>query len=131
MESRRDSMNAPTLLRRSVLPVLYVGRDLTPAAYELLRARRIGVVVADDAARARRMLTHFRVAAIVFAAPDLPGLGTMSDTGIPIVVLAARDAVCDLDAVTIVRRETDAEDLAAVIHGVVRDLTPEAARDAA
>jgi DNA-binding response OmpR family regulator len=117
--------------RRSVLPVLYVGAGLTSAAYETLRTRRIGVVLAEDASRARRMLSHFRVAAIVFDAPDLPGLSQLKNIGTPVIVLAARDAVCDLDAVTIVRRETDSEELAAIIHGVVRDLTPEAVRDAA
>jgi len=119
-------------LRPSVLPVLYVGRDLTPDAFELLRARRIGVVIAENIVRARRLLAHFRVAAIVFAAPDLPGLSTVIEMGIPVIVLAGRDAVCDLDAVTIVRRECDAEELAAVIHGVVkRDPVQAAARNAA
>jgi hypothetical protein len=119
-------------LRRSVLPVLYIGRDLTPAAYESLRAHRIGAVVAEDAARACRLLKHFRVTAIVFAVPDLPGLNSLGDMKIPIIVLAGRDAVCDLDTVTILRREADPEQLAAVIHGVVRrDLSHETAREAA
>jgi hypothetical protein len=118
--------------RRSLLPVLYIGRDLTPAAYESLRAHRIGVVVADEARRARRMLQHFGVAAIVFAVPDLPGLDALRNVNIPIVVLAARDAVCDLDTVTILRREIDPEQLAAVIHGLVRpDLSHETSREAA
>jgi hypothetical protein len=68
----------------------------------------------------------------VFAVPDLPGLHALSDLRIPIIVLAGRDAVCDLDAVTILRRETDPEQLAAVIHGLVRrDLSNETSREAA
>ena len=122
----------PLTSRRSVLPVLYVGRDLTPAADESLAAHRIGVLVAEDSARAQRLLEHFRVAAIVFAVPDLPGVNALADKGIPIIVLAGRDAVCDLDAVTILRRDADPQQLAAVIHGVVRrDLTRETAREAA
>ena len=117
--------------RRSVLPVLYVGTDLTWAACDSLRAHRIGVVVADDAERARRVLAHFRVAAIVFSAPDLPGLTTLIHTGIPVIVLAARTAACDLDSVTILRRETDPQELAAVIHGVVKRDPAAATRDAA
>jgi hypothetical protein len=122
----------PSPPARSILPVLYVGRDVTPPVYEVLRARRIGLLVACDAVRAQRVLKHFRVAAIVFAAPDLPGLSGVTHAGVPIVVLAGRDAACDLDGVTILRRETDPEELAAVIHGLLRcDLTPEATRDAA
>ena len=117
--------------RRAVLPVLYIGRDLTPTAYESLRHHRIGVVVAEDMPRARRLLTHFRVAAIVFAVPDLSGLQALSGMAIPVVVLAAREAACDVDTVTIVRRDADAEQLAAVIHGVVRPLTTETTREAA
>jgi hypothetical protein len=118
--------------RRSVLPVLYIGRDLTRRAHESLAAHRIGVLVAEDSARAHRLLQHFRVAAIVFAAPDLPGVNALTEKRIPIIVLAARDAVCDLDTVTILRREADAQQLAAVIHGVVRrDLTSETTREAA
>jgi hypothetical protein len=116
----------PLTSRRSVLPVLYIGRDLTSNAHELLAAHRIGVLVAEDSARARRLLAHFRVAAIVFAAPDLPGVNALIDKRIPIIVLAARDAACDIDTVTILRREADPEQLAAVIHGVARrDLTRE------
>ena len=107
-------------LRRSVLPVLYVGGDLTRATYESLRAHRIGVVVADDVARARRMLSHFRVAAIVFAVPDLPGLKELTKLGVPLVVLAARETACDHHLVTILPRSVDPEELAAVIHGVIR-----------
>lgn len=116
----------PLTSRRSVLPVLYIGRDLTSNAHELLAAHRIGVLVAEDSARARRLLAHFRVAAIVFAAPDLPGVNALIDKRIPIIVLAARDAACDIDTVTILRREADPQQLAAVIHGVARrDLTRE------
>ena len=116
----------PLTSRRSVLPVLYIGRDLTSKAHELLAAHRIGVLVAEDSARARRLLEHFRVAAIVFAAPDLPGVNALTDKRIPIIVLAARDAACDIDTVTILRREADPQELAAVIHGVARrDLTRE------
>lgn len=119
-------------VRRSILPVLYVGRDLTAAGHESLRSRRIGAVVAETSERAHRMLRHFRVEAIVFAAPDLPGLAAMFDAGVPMVVLAARDAKCNLDGVTILRREADAEELAAVIHGLVRsDLASGQTRDAA
>jgi len=72
------------------------------------------------------------VAAVVFAAPNLPGFTNLSDGSTPVVVLAARDAACDLDGVTILRRDTDPEDLAAVIHGLVSSpLSPHAARDAA
>jgi hypothetical protein len=117
---------------RSVVPVLYVGRDMTPAAYELLRERRLGVLVAETPALAHRMLAHFSVVAIVFAVPDLAGLGALTKMGVPVVVLAARDAVCDVDGVTILRRTTDPEDLAAVVHGLVqRRLTREVTRDAA
>jgi len=126
-----DSMD-PLSSRRSVLPVLYVGTDLTRTAYESLAAHRIGVVVAEDSVRARRFLQHFRVAAIVFATPDLPGVNALTNLMVPIVVLAARDAACDLDTVTILRREADPQQLAAVIHGVVRrDLTRETTREAA
>jgi hypothetical protein len=122
----------PLTSRRAVLPVLYIGRDLTRSAHESLAAHRIGVLVAEDPARARRLLQHFRVAAIVFAVPDLPGVRALSDTRIPTIVLAGRDAACDIDTVTILRRETDPEQLAAVIHGVVRpDLTHETTRAAA
>jgi hypothetical protein len=122
----------PLTSRRSVLPVLYIGRDLTRAAHESLAAHRIGVLVAEDSARARRLLEHFRVAAIVFAVPDLPGVAALADKRIPMIVLAGRDAACDLDTVTILRREADPQQLAAVIHGIVRrDLTREAAREAA
>jgi hypothetical protein len=107
-------------LRQSVLPVLYVGSDMTRAAYESLRSHRIGVVIADDARRAKRVLSHFRVAAIVFAVPDLPGVDELSKLGIPLVVLAARETACDHQLVTILPRNTDPEELAAVIHGVVR-----------
>jgi hypothetical protein len=121
----------PLTFRRSVLPVLYIGRDLTAAAHESLAAHRIGVLVAEDSARALRLLEHFRVAAVVFAVPDLPGVNALSDKRIPMVVLAGRDAACDLDTVTILRREADPQQLAAVIHGIVRrDLTREA-REAA
>ena len=106
--------------RRSVLPVLYVGGDLTRAAYESLRAHRIGVVVAEDARRAKRLLAHFRVAAIVFAVTDLPSVTELSKLGVPLIVLAGRDATCDLHLVTILRRDIDPEELAAVVHGVVR-----------
>ena len=122
----------PVTARRSVLPVLYVGRDLTSSAHESLAAHRIGILIAEDAARACRFLKHFRVAAIVFSVPDLPGVNALTDKRIPIIVLAGRDAVCDLDTVTILRREADPQQLAAVIHGVVRrDLTRESAREAA
>jgi hypothetical protein len=118
--------------RRSVLPVLYVGSDLTRPAHESLRAHRIGVVVADNTARARRLLSHFRVAAIVFAVADLPGMTELSLLGIPLIVLAGRDAACDLDIVTILPRDTDPQELAAVIHGVIRrEPVSAAARDAA
>ena len=106
--------------RQSVLPVLYVGSDLTRAAYESLRSHRIGVVVTEDARRARRVLSHFRVAAIVFAVPDLPGLTELTKLGVPLVVLAARETACDHHLVTVLPRNTDPEELAAVIHGVVR-----------
>ena len=115
-----------------VVPVLYVGSDLTPEDFESLRAHRVGVLVAENAARAQRVLAHFRVAAIVFSTPDLQGLRLLSTVGVPIVVLAARDARCDLDAVTILRRGTTAQDLAAVIHGLVPRILPsEPARHAA
>ena len=117
---------------RSVVPVLYVGRDMTPAAYELLRERRLGVLVAETPALAHRMLAHFSVVAIVFAVPELAGLAALTKLRVPIVVLAASDAVCDVDGVTILRRHTDPEDLAAVVHGLVqRRLSREATRDAA
>jgi hypothetical protein len=68
----------------------------------------------------------------VFAVPDLPGVNVLAEKNIPMIVLAGRDAACDLDTVTILRREADPQQLAAVIHGVVRrDLTREAAREAA
>lgn len=105
-------------LHHSIVPVLYVGHDLSESTDRLLHSRRIGIVVAHTPQRARRVLSHFRVAAIVFASPDLPGLVSVSDSSTPIIVLAARDAECDLDGVTILRRETDPEDLAAVIHGL-------------
>jgi hypothetical protein len=127
---RSWSMNPLANRRRSLLPVLYVGDDLTRDAHESLRAHRIGVVVAENTARAKRMLSQFRVAAIVFAAPDLPGLAHLSTLGIPLVVLAARDALCDLPAVTVVPRHAGGEELAAMIHGVTRR-EPAAARDAA
>jgi hypothetical protein len=107
-----------------VVPVLYVGSDLDTDEFESLRTQRIGVLVAEDAARAQRALAHFRVAAIVFATPDLHGLRLLANLSVPVVVLAARDAVCDLDTVTILRRDIAAEDLAAVIHGVVRRTLP-------
>ena len=110
----------PLPRRRSLLPVLYVGPDLTRSAFETLRAHRIGVIVTEDTARARRLLTHFRVAAIVVATPDLPGLAELTRFGTPIVVLAARNARCELDNVTVLRRNSDPEELAAVIHGSVR-----------
>jgi hypothetical protein len=103
-----------------VVPVLYVGTDVDPEEFDSLRSQRIGLLVADSAGRAQRVLAHFRVAAIVFATPDLHGLRLLANLGVPIVVLAARDAVCDLDTVTILRRDIAAEDLAAVIHGLVR-----------
>ncbi len=122
----------PLTARRSVVPVLYIGSDLTRAARESLAAHRIGVLIVEDSARARRLLKHFRVAAIVFAVPDLPGVQALTETRIPIIVLAGRDAACDLDTVTILRRENDAQQLAAVIHGVVRrDLARDDAREAA
>ena len=125
-------MDPLVLRRRSVLPVLYVGADLTRQAYESLRAHRVGVVVADGTTRARRLLSHFRVAAIVFAVPELSGLAELSKLGIPLVVLAGRDAACDLDLITILPRDIDPEELAAVIHGVVRrEPGSAAARDAA
>ena len=118
--------------RRSVLPVLYVGGDLKRTAYDSLRAHRIGVVVAENPSRASRLLSQFRVAAIVYDVPDLQGIEKLSKLGIPLVVLAARDAACDLDAVTILPRQTETEDLAAIIHGVVRrDSSSAAERDAA
>ena len=113
-------MNRVAFPRRSVLPVLYVGRDLTRDAYESLRAHRIGVLKADDSARAARLLSHFRVAAIVFGVADLPGAMELTKTATPLILLAGRDASCDLPAVTILPRETDPEELAAVIHGVLR-----------
>lgn len=113
-------MNPARPARRSVLPVLYIGGDLTPRSFEVLRSHCIGVIAVDDSRRARRLLSHFRVAAIVFAAPDLPGLNALGGTDTPVIVLAARDAVCDLDGVTIVRRGCDLEELAAIIHGVAR-----------
>lgn len=125
-------MNPLVSRRRSVLPILYVGSDLSRPAYESLTAHRIGVVVADHTARAKRLLSHFRVAAIVVAVPDLPGVNELSQLGIPLVVLASRDAACDLDAVTILPRDTDPEELAAVIHGLIRREPAAApARDAA
>ena len=123
-------MNPLASSRRSVVPVLYVGHDLTQPAHESLWAHRIGVVVADDTARAKRMLSHFRVGAIVVAVPDLRGVMELSCFGIPVIVLAARDASCDLDTVTVLPRETDPEELAAMIHGLRRD-GGAAARDAA
>ena len=118
--------------RRSVLPVLYVGSDLNATAYDSLRAHRIGVVVAENASRASRLLSQFRVAAIVYDVPDLRGIDELSKLEIPMVVLAARDAACDLDAVTILPRHTETEDLAAIIHGVVwRGSSSAAERDAA
>jgi hypothetical protein len=115
-----------------VVPVLYIGSDVSPEEFESLRTQRIGVLVAESAGRAQRVLAHFRVAAIVFATPDLHGLRLVGNLGVPVVVLAARDAVCDLDTVTILRRDIAAEDLAAVIHGIVRrNLLSEPARHAA
>ena len=115
-----------------VVPVLYVGSDLGSEEFESLRTQRVGILVAESAARAQRVLAHFRVAAIVFATPDLNGLRLLSNVGVPVVVLAARDAACDLDTVTILRRDIAAEDLAAVIHGLVkRKLLSEPARHAA
>ena len=113
-------MNSLASRRRSVLPVLYVGDDLNPTAYESLRAHRVGVVVAENPSRAKRLLSQFRVAAIVYGVPDLAGAMDMSAQGIPLIVLAGREAACDLDAVTILPRQTDPEELAAVIHGLVR-----------
>jgi len=115
-----------------VVPGLYVGSDIGPEEFESLRTQRVGILVAASAARAQRVLAHFRVAAIVFATPDLKGLRLLSNVGVPVVVLAARDAACDLDTVTILRRDIAAEDLAAVIHGLVkRKLLSEPARHAA
>lgn len=124
---------SPSLpFHRAIVPVLYVGRDLSESTDRLMYSRRIGIVVADTPQRARRLLSHFRVAAIVFAAPDLPGLASVSDGSTPVIVLAARDAECALDGVTVLRRDTDPEDLAAVIYGLVGDrLTLHAHRDAA
>jgi hypothetical protein len=117
---------------RSIVPVLYVGHDLSESTDRLMHSNRIGIVMADTPQRARRFLSHFRVAAIVFAAPDLPGLASVSDGSTPIIVLAARDAECALDGVTILRRETDPEDLAAVIHDLVANrLALHSQRDAA
>ena len=113
-------MNSLATRRRSVLPVLYVGGDLRPTAYESLRAHRVGVVVAENTSRAKRLLSQFRVAAIVYGVADLAGVLEMSELGIPVVVLAGRDAACDLDAVTILPRQIDPVELAAVIHGLVR-----------
>jgi hypothetical protein len=121
-------MNPLALRHRSLLPVLYVGHELTRRADESLRAHGVGVVAADSAARAKRLLSHFRVAAIVFALPDLRGVMELSATGIPVILLAGREAACDLDRVTVLPRATDPVELAAIIHGLMRR-SP--ARDAA
>lgn len=107
------------LKRPSVVPILYVGSDLQAAAQASLLTHRVGAVVAPDARRAVRLLSHFRVAAIVVAVPDLRAIGELRAFGIPLIVLAARDSACDLDDVTVLRRTGDPEELAAVVHGLV------------
>lgn len=121
----------PLSSARALVPVLYVGNDLTAEARHMMLSRRIGVTVAHTPARAERLLSQFRVAAVVFATPDLQGLQRLAGRGTPIIVLAARSAACDLDGVTVLRREAGLEDLPAVIYGIVGGSLSESTRDAA
>lgn len=106
---------------RTLVPVLYIGTDLTPEHRHTMLARRIGVTIAEDPARAERLLSHFRVAAVIFAVPDLQGLQRLVGRGTPIIVLAGRNAECNVDGVTVVRRDSGLEDLAAIIYGVAEN----------
>lgn len=105
-------------VRRTLIPVLYVGNDLTTAREERLRRHGVGVLLAEDPGRAQRMLGQFRPTAIVYAAAQLPPLQRFLEMGVPLVVLAARGAESELRHVTILSRHGDVEELAAVIHGL-------------
>jgi hypothetical protein len=109
----------------SILPVLYVGHDLTPERRQALRFEGIGVVVAKSAEHARRLLTQFKVASVIFTLPDLQAIAVLPGD-VPIVILAACDAVSGTEAITIIKRTTDPSIVARAIRRIAaRGQAPE------
>ncbi len=71
-----------------LVPVLHVGPGITHYTREFLREHGIGLIVCDDATRAVRLLTQFRVAAVIYALPDLQWLPGFVRTDTPVVLLS-------------------------------------------
>jgi hypothetical protein len=105
-------------LKSSVIPVLYVGLDLTAGKWEALKGEGIGIIVAETVPRARHMLRHFNVAAVIYALTDLQSLTLVRGMNIPVVVLAGRDAMSRLSAVAIVGRKAQPCALASLIREI-------------
>jgi len=87
------------------------------------------VVVAEPVPRGLRSLREFRVAAVIFALPDLQGAARVAALQTPVVLLAADDAQWGGTGMTVIRRETDTAVLAIVIREVSRGSRPSGEED--
>lgn len=102
--------------RRAFLPVVYLGTDATATLVARLRSVGIGVVVAESVPRGLRLLKEFRVAAVVFALPDLQGAARVAVSDTPVILLAAEAAEWDGAGITVVSRNTDFAVLGVIIR---------------
>lgn len=106
----------------SFLSVLYVGVGTLPWRDEQLSAYGIGIVAVDTPARAHRLLSQFRVAAVVFATPDLRALRRLASDETPIVLLQDADPEWEMENIALLARNADARTLARTIRRLAAPL---------
>lgn len=99
--------------------VLWVGHGLTPEIRDALRARGLGILVAETPERAFRLLHAFRVAAVVCDGPQFPVARALAELNPPVVLLGRSPERWSEGGVLQLTREHPAPELAAAIRGAI------------
>lgn len=99
--------------------VLWVGHGLTPDIRDALRARGLGLLVAETPARAFRLLHSFQVAAVVCAGLHFHTARALAELNPPVVLLGRAVDRWSEGGVPILNRDHPAAELAAAVRDAI------------
>ena len=109
-------VESPSVPPAGVVPVIYIGAEPAASLVHALRMHGIAMLPFRNPQVALRLLRHSRVAAVLYAVPDLQGIEAFVATQTPVIVLAAGDAEWGTAGVTVIDRRSEPMVVAALIR---------------
>ncbi len=99
--------------------VLWVGHGLTPEIHDALRARGLGLLVAETPARAFRLLHAFQVGVVICAVPQFHTARALAELNPPVILLGRTADRWSEGGVLLLNRDRPADTFASAVRDAI------------